>query len=148
MREISNLSTQVSKNIITQKLDIPDAFTFKFKGDENKLKSVINQLTLQFDFIKDPTTEKQLFEVLTSKNLTEDSPKIYLNCQTLVFKYFIESIKVYFKKFNATQMEKSKLFYSKDHPEKPLKAQTIYSSTSEDYDDNRASINNIINQMK
>ena len=96
LKEISNLSTQVSKKIITQNLDIPDAFSFKFKGDTEKLKTVINQLTLKFDFIKAPTTEKHLFEVLTSKNLTSLSPQIYLDCETVVFKYFIESIKVYF----------------------------------------------------
>jgi len=148
LREISNLSTQVSKNIITQKLDIPDAFSFKFKGDAKILKTVINQLTLNFDLIKDPTTENDLYEVLTSKNLTSDSPIIYLNCETIVFKYFIEAIKIYFKNFNPTTMEKSKLFRSKDNPNKYIKAQTIYSSKSEDYDDKKASISNIINQMK
>ena len=148
LKEISNLSTQVSKKIITQNLDIPDAFSFKFKGDTEKLKTVISQLVLKCDFIKAPTTENHLFEVFTSKNLTENSPNIYLNCQTVVFKYFIESIKVYFNNFNPTQMEKSKLFYSKDNPEKPLKAQTIYSSVSNDYDEKKEEISNYINHLK
>ena len=148
IREISNLSTQVSKKIITKQLEIPNAFSFRFKGDETKLKFVINQLALYLDFIKEPTTEKHLLEVLTAKNLTENSPKIYLNCQTVVFKYFIDFIKVYFHNFNATQMEKSKLFYSKDHPEKPLKAQTIYSSISNDYDGKKEEINKYINHLK
>jgi hypothetical protein len=148
LKEISNLSTQVSKKIITQNLDIPDAFSFKFKGDTEKLKTVINQLTLKFDFIKAPTTEKHLFEVLTSKNLTNQSPQIYLDCETIVFKYFINAIKIYFNNFNPTTMEKSKLFRSKDNPEKTLKAQTIYSSKSEDYDDKKEGINSIINYMQ
>jgi hypothetical protein len=148
LKEVSNLSTQVSKKIITQNLDIPDAFSFKFKGDTEKLKTVINQLTLKFDFIKAPTTEKHLFEILTSKNLTNQSPQIYLDCETVVFKYFINAIKIYFKNFNPTTMEKSKLFRSKDNPEKTLKAQTIYSSKSDDYDDKKEGINSIINYMQ
>jgi len=148
LNELSNLSTQVSNKIITQKLDIPDAFSFKFKGDVTKLKTTINQLTLKVDLIKDPTTEEQLFEVLTSKNLTEDSPLIYLDCETVVFKYFIDAIKIYFNNFTPTTMGKSKLFRSKDNPEKHLKAQTIYASKSNDYDDKKTNINNIINNMQ
>lgn len=148
LKEISNLSTQVSKKIITQNLDIPDAISFGFNGDLTKFTYAIKQLDLKYEIIKGDTTIERFIEVFTSKNINVEASKIYLNINTNVFRYIIDQMKPNFKNLKLSVIEKTDLFRSKDNPAQNLKARTLSSSSFPEFSPIKTSIDNIIKEMK
>ncbi|MCU0238542.1 MAG: hypothetical protein MUC29_03800 [Pyrinomonadaceae bacterium] len=88
--------------------------TFGFKGDKKKLDSVLNLLQLEINLLnEDKTTIDQLSKILTSPNLILGTPLVYLNCETTQFSYLVSKLEQHFISFNPTEIDNTKLFYSK-----------------------------------
>lgn len=86
---------------------------FGFKGKNENLKIVITQLNFKANLLKDgKTSVDDLLSVLTSKDLIPGSSKIYLGCETTIFRYIFDKLKPYFSKLKLISIENSKVFYS------------------------------------
>jgi hypothetical protein len=122
---------------------IEHEINFGFKGKTENLKTVITQLNLKANFLKEGrTSTDDLLSVLTSKNLIPGSAEIYLDCETAVFRDIYDQLKLLFKGFTLTAIEKSKVFYSKNGT--LLTAQNLSSSKIEN-SKSKEEINKIFN---
>lgn len=89
--------------------------SFGFKKEIEKLRGVITQLCIKNELLnEDMCTKDALVNVLTSKNVFTISTSIYLNCETAVFREIIDKFKPFFSNLKLINIEKSKLFYSKN----------------------------------
>jgi hypothetical protein len=116
---------------------------FGFKGKPESLKTIITQLTNKVYLLNEAkTSTDDLLSVLTSKNLIPGSAKIYLDCETAVFRDIYDQLKLLFKGLTLTAIEKSRVFYSKNGT--LLKAQNLSSSKIEN-SKSKEEINKIFN---
>ena len=91
-----------------------EVLNFGFKDDFERLKSVVNQLCHQVEFLnEDVTSADELLKVFISKNILPNSVKIQIGCETKNFRYIINKFKPYFHNLTLANIEKSQLFYSK-----------------------------------
>jgi hypothetical protein len=148
LKQVSALVIQSALKIPSKDISKVDALSFGFNGDLEVLRSVIISLERQIDFIKESTTLEDLIEVFTSKNLTADSPRIYLGCETQIFRYIIDQIKPLFKNLKLTAIDKSGLFYSLQNPEKPITRDNLSSSIPKTDVKGKATIDSILRQLK
>lgn len=89
-------------------------FTFGFVGDENKLRTVISELSNELELVdRDFTRPEDLINVLISKNIQPFSAKIQLGCETTIFRYIVDRFKLRFTNLTFISIENSGLFYSK-----------------------------------
>lgn len=95
--------------------DAQEKISFGFKDNVSKLKTVINQLCHQIELLNEDVTEADdLIKVLTAKNILPGAAKIQINCETKHFRYTIDKLKPYFNDLTLSNIEKSKVFYSKN----------------------------------
>jgi hypothetical protein len=119
---------------------------FGFKGKTENLKTVITQLNLKVDFLKEgKTSVDELLSVLTSKNLIPGSIKIYLDCETAIFRHIIDGIKLQFSNLKLTTIANSKVFYSRNGT--LINAQNLSSSKIEN-PKSKEEINNITHHLQ
>lgn len=91
-----------------------DKIHFGFKDDVGKLRTVINQLCFQIEYLNEDVTEADdLIKVLTAKSILPGSVKIQIGCETKHFRYTIDKFQPYFNSLTLANIAKSKLFYSK-----------------------------------
>ena len=103
--------------------------SFKFNGDKAKLLNIIKQLALKIDLLQtEKTTPEQFVEVLTTKDLNTDLPKIYFNCETKQVRYVFDKLKDSFNELYLKRIGDSKLFHSSDS--KIITYSNLSSSTS------------------
>lgn len=145
---IRNSLLQTIANVPLRNIVSSNAFSFGFKGDGEALKIVLLQLSNQLDLVKQPTTAEHLLTLLTTKDIKTCTTEIFIGCETTEFRYIIDLWKPYFKKLTPTNIEKSNLFRSKDHPSTNLNAQNLYSSKHKDKTKNQTTIDNIFKHMK
>ena len=90
--------------------------TFGFnQPDTSKLKNICRLLNLKIDFLNDDkTSEEDFIEIMTSKNLSDTHVQIHIGCETTQFRYIIDKFIPYFNSLSLINIEKSKLFYSKN----------------------------------
>ena len=89
-------------------------FSFGFTGHKEKLKIVITELTNELELVnRDLTTPEELISILTSKNFKPYSSKIHLGCETTVFRYIVDRLKLHFTNLTFITIENSGLFFSK-----------------------------------
>lgn len=99
-----------TQSIKTKKLN----FEYKEKTSD-RLKDICRLLNLKIDFLNDDlTSEDQFVEVMTSKDLNKISTQIHIGCETTQFRYVVDKLKPYFNSLTLSNIEKSKLFYSKN----------------------------------
>ncbi|MDX2190773.1 MAG: DUF6617 family protein [Bacteroidota bacterium] len=120
----------VKIEVETEKAEKPTTkakLSFGFNGNKEKLKTIILQLYSQIELLNEgKSTTDQLFEIFTSKNIIPSSSKIYINCETSVFRYVIDKLGDKFSNLTPIAIERSSSFYSKKGT--PLNAQNLYSS--------------------
>ena len=118
---------------------------FEFKGDVNKLKNVLSSLNENISLLDDSRTSvDELLAALTSP-IYPNSKKIYLNCETVQFRYIIDKLKPFFNKLTLAQIDASELFYSKN--KKVITKGNLSASKIENPKEDRT-INNIIKQLQ
>lgn len=124
----------------------PNAISFGFNGDKDKLKSVLSRLNVSVDLLKD-TSADYLYEVFVADDIDTNGDKIYLGLNTNEFRYIIDQIKPKFKNLKLSTIEKIGLFRSKDNPQNPLKARTLSSSKPTTDTQNKATIDSILKDL-
>lgn len=113
----------------TYKIDIQDRIDFGFRGNLDKLTTVVNQLCYQVELMNEDVNEPEdLLRVLTSSNLTPGCTKIQLGCETKHFRYIIDKLKPYFINLTLANIENSMIFISKQ--ENPITANNLSVSNS------------------
>jgi hypothetical protein len=91
-----------------------EAIHFGFKDDITKLTTVVNQLCHQIELLNDDVTSAdELIKALTAKSILPGAVKIQLGCETKHFRYCIDKFTPYFNTLSLSNIEKSKIFYSK-----------------------------------
>jgi hypothetical protein len=148
LKEAKSIFDDINSDLPKSKFIPSDALSFGFNGNLESLKNVCQLLDKNYEMFADPTTGSDFYNILTSKNITNDSPKIYLNRETLEFRYIIDSLKIKFSDLNPTNIEKSACFFSKTHPDKPINRQNLYASKSAKESKNKATIDSILNHLK
>ncbi len=96
--------------------EIPDQdrIWFGFRDDITKLTNVVNQLCFKIELLnEDVSSSEDLLKVFTSTNLTPGCIKIQLGCETKHFRYCYDKFKPYFSNLTLSNIERSKIFYSK-----------------------------------
>lgn len=92
-----------------------EKIAFGFKDDVQKLTTVINQLCHQIELLNEDVTEADdLIKILTAKSFLPGAAKIQINCETKHFRYTLDKLKPYFNDLTLINIEKSKVFYSKN----------------------------------
>jgi hypothetical protein len=97
-------------------IEIPDQdrIWFGFRDDLTKLTTVVNQLCFKIELLnEDVSSPEDLLKAFTSENLTPGCIKIQLGCETKHFRYCIDKFKPYFNNLTLSNIERSKIFYSK-----------------------------------
>lgn len=113
---LPKILTQELKPLTPADIDFKgqEVLNFGFKDDFEKLKSVVNQLCHQVEFLnEDVTSADELLKVFISKSILPNSVKIQIGCETKNFRYIVNKFKPYFHNLTLANIEKSQLFYSK-----------------------------------
>lgn len=98
----------------TNQAQQPSRVSFGFKGNKAKLLEVIKVLTRRIELLDaNLTTPEQLLEVLTSKNLSSDLPKIYFGVETKQVRYVVDKLMPFCSNLKLTLVVSCNLFYSK-----------------------------------
>jgi hypothetical protein len=119
---------------------------FDFNGDKQKLASVIFQLCQEINLLNSSLcSQKDLNEILTSKNIVPGKIKIYLDCETTQFRHVIDRFNPFFKSLSLVNIEKTNSFFTKDGGK--LKAGNLRSSKVPDCKQKKE-IDQIINQLQ
>jgi len=120
--------------------------SFVFTGKEDKLKNVVIELCNKVELLnEDKTNTTELLALLMSKDIKPGITPIYLNCETVQFRYIVDKLKSHFSNLTPTEIEKSECFYSKKS--NLIKAQNLYSNKIGAPKD-QSTIDNIINQLQ
>ncbi len=147
IRQFKQHITEAKTGIKLKPVSNPNALSFGFLGDADKLQSVLNRLELSIDLLKNETTSNYLYEVLTTDDIDLNGPKIFLGLNTNEFRYILDQIKPKFKNLKLSMIEKTNLFRSKDNPNNNLKARTLSSSKPAYNTANKATIDNILKEL-
>jgi hypothetical protein len=147
LRLLKQLVTEAKTGIKLKPASNPNAISFGFNGDKDKLKSVLSRLEISIDLVKNDTTSEYLLEVLTTEDIDLNGPKIFLGINTNEFRYLLDQIKPKFKNLKLSVIEKVDLFRSKDNPQNNLKARTLSSSKPAFETTNKSTIDNILKEL-
>ena len=130
----------------TDQAKAPAKISFGFTGDKAKLKTVIIELTRKVELLnEDRSSTDELLTILTSKDIKPAGTQIYLNCETVQFRYIIDKLKTYFTNLTPTEIHKAECFYSKKA--NLIKSQNLYSNKIDTPKD-QSTIDNIINHLQ
>ena len=141
-------TTELSKAEETETEEAKKApkISFGFTGKEDKLKKVLIELCNKVELLnEDKTNTTELLSLLMSKDIKSGITPIYLNCETVQFRYIVDKLKNHFSNLTPTEIEKSECFYSKKS--NLIKAQNLYSNKIGAPKD-QSTIDNIINQLQ
>jgi hypothetical protein len=106
--------TRIEEKGSTEYNSIQEVIYFGFKDDLAKLTTVVNQLCHQIELLNDDVTSvDELLNALTAKSILPGAVKIQLGCETKHFRYCIDKFTPYFNSLSLSNIEKSKIFYSK-----------------------------------
>jgi hypothetical protein len=130
----------------TEEVKKAPKISFGFTGKEDKLKNVLIELCNKVELLnEDKTNTTELLSLLMSKDIKPGITPIYLNCETVQFRYIVDKLKNHFSNLTPTEIEKSECFYSKKS--NLIKAQNLYSNKIGAPKD-QSTIGNIINQLQ
>lgn len=89
------------------------SFSFGFKGDISKLSSLINVLCQYENLLDEEVTKPgELIELLTTDDIFSKTYRIKLGCNTNLFVFIAEKLKVTLPKFTFANIHRSNYFYS------------------------------------
>lgn len=148
MNNLLHILKEVKTGLPLKKRVPDNAFSFKVNCKQNLLREAIVELNDHVDLLNLKTDADTLLQVLTSEDLSGNATPIFLACSTKSFAYILKGLKPHFSNLNPKTIEDSTLFRSKDHPEKILKAQTLYSSNTKDSFPEKEAINKILKKLQ
>lgn len=129
--------------------EMQEQISFGFTGEVAKLKLVINQLCFRIQLLNEDVTEADdLIKLLISKKILPNAIKIQIGCETKHFRYTVDKLKPYFTDLTLSNIEKSKVFYSKN--DTLITANNLSASNSKNKIEpkEKANIDKIMKQMQ
>ena len=127
---------------------VSEGLSFRFKGDKEKLQTVITTLTLRYDLIDDnENNAEDLINILLSKDLHPEMKSVRMGCATNRFVYVLHNLMQYFEELTWQNIERCKLFFSKKG-QKPINASSLSSSLPKKYFNHQQEIDNILKKMQ
>jgi hypothetical protein len=129
LKELKQLQSNTSEEVksIAQSNNKP--FNFGFKGDEAKLKNLILVLCVHKNLLdQDITKQSDLFELFTTKNITDKHYKIQFGCNTNLVTYIVDSFKRTLPKLSYSNIERSGYFFTDNGT--PIKGSLFSNSKS------------------
>ncbi len=146
-RVSNRLSDYFGQPIRTPKA-VSEGLSFRFKGDEDKLRSVITTLTLRYDLLDENLNNAEdLINILLSKDLHPEMKSVRMGCPTNRFVYVIHCLMQYFDDLTWQNIERSKLFYS-SKGQNPIKASNLSSSLPKKYFQHQQEIDDTLKKMQ
>ena len=104
-------------------------FSFGFKGDEVKLRNLISVLCTHKNLIDETVTKPDDFiKLLTTKDINDKGYKIQIGCETNLFQYIVDKLKITSPKFNYANIGRCNYFFTKNG--NPIKASLLSNSKS------------------
>lgn len=161
-QEFNGSSLVRKKNIkveIVYKSSFPDGFQIKISPDDKKkapppkillfgwkrspelLTQMMEEIHDHVQIFADRSMVDVFVRMATSKDLSQESKKMYIACKTNLFGYIVDRLKPYFKSFNPTTVERCELFVSKLG--NSITANSLYNKTTENLQE-RISIDRIL----
>lgn len=90
-------------------------FSFGFKGDEAKLRNLILVLCTHKNLLDETVTKPDEFiKLLTTKDINDKEYKIQIGCETNLFQYIADKLKISSPKFNYTNIGRCNYFFTKN----------------------------------
>lgn len=105
------------------------SFGIKKPKNTEWLLDLLTQLNFAIDLLKDSTTPKDMYDILTASNYTEFDKEIHLACETKQFAYIIPKLKGAFSRLSFAEIERSNKFFSSDS--NLIKADNLSNSKSD-----------------
>lgn len=88
--------------------------SFGFRGNKDKLKTVINQLCIKVELLNEDLSPADLLvQLLTSKDIKPGKTQIHIGCDNKNLRYIIEKLMQYFESLSFVNIEYSQSFVSK-----------------------------------
>jgi len=146
-RVTNRLSEYFSQPLRTPKA-VSEELSFRFKGDEENLRTVIATLTLKHDLVDDKENNAEdLINILLSKDLQSEMKSVRMGCPTNRFAYVLHNLMKYFSDLTWQNIERSKLFYS-EKGKNSVKASNLSSSLPKKCFNHQKEIDNILKKMQ
>ena len=103
-----------AKNVVKEDTSKSQKLSFGFRGDKNKLKTVIDQLCIKVELLQEELSPVDfLIQLLTSKDIKPGKIKIHIDCDNKNFRYIIEKLMPGFESLSFINIERSQSFFSK-----------------------------------
>ncbi len=127
--DISILKIEVQEEIVSIAQSNNKPFNFGFKGDEIKLKNLIKILCIYKNLLDESVTEQVEFcQLLLTKNISDKDYNIQIGCETNLFQYIVEKLKVTSPKFTYANIGRCNYFKTKNG--NPIQASLLSNSKS------------------
>lgn len=104
-------------------------FCFGFKGDETKLRNLISVLCTHKNLLDETITKPNDFiTLLTTKDISDKIYKINIGCETNLFQYIVDKLKLTSPKLSYANVGRSNYFFTKNG--NPIRASLLSNSKS------------------
>lgn len=112
---------------IAQSNNMP--FSFGFKGDETKLRNLISVLCTHKNLLDETVTKSDDFiKLLTTKDIKDKTCKIQIGCETNLFQYIVDKLKIKTPKLSYANIGRCNFFFTKNGT--PIQASLLSNSKS------------------
>lgn len=113
--EFNLIEIETENTVEHNKPQKSNVLTFGFRGDVERLLSVVKNLVLRMDFLNEQLTSvEQFIQVFTAKDLKGVKTKIHIACATTEFEEIMQQFQSVAKKFTPANIKKSRLFYTSE----------------------------------
>lgn len=124
---IQELQTEKEPISIAQSNNKP--FNFGFKGDETKLVNLVKILCIYKNLLDESVTSQGDFtQLLLTKNISDKVYNIQIGCETNLFQYIVDKLKITSPKFTYANIGRCNYFKTKNG--NPIQASLLSNSKS------------------
>lgn len=127
--ELKKLTTVPTEEVKSIAQSDNKPFSFGFKGDETKLRNLISVLCTHKNLLDETITKPDDFiKLLTTKDINDKNYKINIGCETNLFQYIVDKLKLTTPKFNYANIGRCNYFFTKNG--NPIRASLLSNSKS------------------
>jgi|CXWL01.1.fsa_nt_gi hypothetical protein len=104
-------------------------FSFGFKGDEARLRNLISILCTHKNLLDETVTKPDEFiKLLMTNDISDKKYKIQIGCETNLFQYIVDKLKIKAPKFSYANIGRCNYFFTKNGT--PIQASLLSNSKS------------------
>lgn len=129
IKELTKLAVVPTEEVKSIAQSDNKPFSFGFKGDETKLRNLISVLCTHKNLLDETITKPDDFiKLLTTKDINDKNYKINIGCETNLFQYIADKLKITSPKFNYANIGRCNYFFTKNG--NPIRASLLSNSKS------------------